>query len=126
MENISIALYTYFKGLEKGDTHMVLDVFAENALIHSPLYGDVYARDFYTESSAGMLQSDIALLNIFESKEQVNTAAVHFKYHMVLQDGTPAHFECVDIFKFDEAGKIADMTIIYDTAKLRTAFEKLI
>ena len=118
-------LYNYFKGLETGNVLMILDVFAENAMVHSPLYGDELAAVFYTKLFADTKQSDITLLNIFESTENNYTAAVHFKYHWVLADGTPTHFECVDVFKFNETGKIADMTIIYDTAKLRTSFEAL-
>lgn len=118
-------LYNYFKGLETGNVLMILDVFAENAMVHSPLYGDELAAIFYTKLFADTKQSDITLLNIFESTENNYTTAVHFKYHWVLADGTPTHFECVDIFKFNETGKIADMNIIYDTAKLRPAFESL-
>ena len=88
-------------------------------------FADQLAAVFYTNLFADTRQSDITLLNIFESIENNYTAAVHFKYHWILSDGTPTHFECMDIFKFDEQGKIADMTIIYDTAKLRPAFEAL-
>ena len=125
MQKLKDSIYTYFKGLETGNVAMILDVFAENAFVHSPLYGDQLAAVFYTNLFADTRQSDITLLNIFESIENNYTAAVHFKYHWILSDGTPTHFECMDIFKFDEQGKIADMTIIYDTAKLRPAFEAL-
>ncbi|CAN5457532.1 nuclear transport factor 2 family protein [soil metagenome] len=125
MNTIKNAIYNYFKGLETGNINMILDVFAENAIVHSPLYGDQLATVFYTKLFADTRQSDITLLNIFESIENNYTAAVHFKYHWILADGTPTHFECVDVFKFDENGKVADMTIIYDTAKLRPAFEAL-
>jgi len=126
MQKFTPVLYSYFKGLEMGNTGLILEGFAENAIIHSPLYGDVPAKKFYARLLNDTRQSDITLLDMFESKENNYTAAVHFKYHWILKDGTPTHFECVDIFKFDESGKIADMTIIYDTAKLRTAFEQLV
>src|SRR6478735_12137001 len=125
MLKLKDTIYAYFKGLETGNTTMILDVFAENAFVHSPLYGDQLAAVFYTKLFADTRQSDITLLNIFESTENNYTAAVHFKYHWILSDATPTHFECIDVFKFDEQGKIADMTIIYDTAKLRPAFEAL-
>jgi SnoaL-like domain len=125
VNNIREAIYNYFKGLETGNVNMIMDVFSDNAMVHSPLYGDQPAALFYTKLFADTRQSDITLLNIFESVENNYTAAVHFKYHWILADGTPTHFECVDIFKFDENGKVADMTITYDTAKLRPAFEAL-
>ncbi|HNP22839.1 MAG TPA: hypothetical protein PKM63_15705 [Panacibacter sp.] len=126
MEKFTPVLYNYFKGLEMGDTVMILESFAVNAMIHSPLYGDVPAKEFYTKLFNDTRQSDIALLNIFEGRDNNYTAAVHFKYHWILKDGTPTHFECVDIFKFDEERKIVDMTIIYDTSKLRSAFKQLV
>ena len=109
-----------------GDIELILQGFASNAMIHSPLYGDIPAKEFYGKLFNDTRQSDISLLNIFEGKDNNYTAAVHFKYHWILKDGTPTHFECVDVFKFDEEAKIADMTIIYDTSKLRSAFEQLI
>lgn len=118
-------LYTYFKALETADINLILSVFATNAIIHSPLYGDMPANRFYEALFADTNRSDISLINFFESTENKYTAAVQFKYHWILADGTPTHFECVDIFRFDEFGKVAEMTIIYDTAKLRTAFENL-
>jgi len=123
--NIKDTLYTYVEALETGNLERILNVFTENGIVHSPLYGDQLAAEFYTKLFADTKQSDITLLNIFESTENNYTAAVHFKYHWILRDGTPAHFECVDVFKFDENGKVADMTIIYDTAKLRASFEAL-
>jgi pimeloyl-ACP methyl ester carboxylesterase len=38
---------------------------------------------------------------------------------------TSTSFECVDIFRFDENGKIKELTIIYDTSKIRTSFEEM-
>jgi hypothetical protein len=125
MQNLKDAIYNYFKGLETGNKELVLSVFANNAKVHSPLYGDQQATVFYTKLFADTTQSDITLLNIFESTENSYTAAAHFKYHWILRDGTATHFECVDVFKFDESGKVADMTIIYDTSKIRTSFEAL-
>lgn len=125
MEKYTPVLYNYFKGLEMGNADMILEGFADNAMVHSPLYGDVPAKDFYTRLFGDTRQSDISLLNIFESRENKYIAAVHFKYHWLLKNGTPTHFECVDVFKFDESGKIDDLTIIYDTSKLRSAFEQL-
>lgn len=124
MENLSSVLYHYFKGLETGNLEMIADAFAENAVIHSPLYGDASAKEFYIKILSDAPQSDIAILNVFTGMEDINSAAVHFKYHLIL-NGTQSYFECVDIFKFDEAGKIKDMTIIYDTAALRAEIERL-
>ena len=119
------ALYKYFKGLETGNVSMIFEVFAMNAMVYSPLYGHTQAVQFYSKLFADTNRSDINILNIFESTQNNYSASVHFKYHWKLKDGTPTHFECVDIFAFDENDKITELTIIYDTAHLRTSFEAL-
>jgi hypothetical protein len=45
-------------------------------------------------------------------------------YDWVLKDGTPTYFECVDIFQFAQDGKIKQVSIIYDTAKIRVFLKK--
>ena len=69
--------------------------------------------------------SQISLKNIFLSTDSPKTAAAHFVYNWILKDGTPAPFECVDIFRFNEDNKIQELTIIYDTSSTREAFEKV-
>ena len=84
MQKFTPALYNYLKGLEMGNTGLILEGFAENAIIHSPLYGDVPAKKFYERLFNDTRQSDITLLNTFESNDNKYTAAVHFKYHWIL------------------------------------------
>src|SRR3954454_8097501 len=122
MKNI---LETYLKSLEAGDAKTIISLFSENGVIHSPLYGDVPAKDFYKDLFDDTTQSVITLSNIFQSSTNLNTAAAHFKYEWTLKNGTKTNFEAVDVFVFDEHGKIKEMTIIYDTAKTRRAFEML-
>ena len=63
-------------------------------------------------------------MNIFKSAKP-NVAAGHFKYDWILKNGEKTFFECVDIFKFDEKGKISELTIIYDTSKIKNSFDKM-
>jgi hypothetical protein len=123
MKNI---IEIYLKGLETGNTETITDLFSENGIIHSPLYGTLPVKKFYKDLFADTAKSVITLLNIFESSTNSNIAAAHFKYHWTLKDGTETNFEAVDIFNFNTQGKIEEMTIIYDTAKTRSAFEKLV
>ena len=39
--------------------------------------------------------------------------------------GGEFHFECMDISKFAQNGKVKQVTIIYATAKIRPVFERI-
>ena len=65
------------------------------------------------------------IINIFVSINNPRTAAAHFRYHWILKNGTPVSFECVDVFQFDDNGKIRELTIIYDTSKIRAFFDEM-
>lgn len=36
-----------------------------------------------------------------------------------LKDGSAVQFECVDVFEFDESGRVERMVIVYDTHPVR-------
>ena len=122
MRNI---IQQYFKGLELGDATLLILLFSENGIVHSPLYGDMHAKNFYNDLFADTTQSSISLLNIFDNSEKSNVFAAHFIYEWMLKDGNKTKFECVDIFQFDTQSKISELTIIYDTYQVRRIFNKL-
>ena len=114
-------LNQYVKALEKGLYNEIIHLFAEDAVVHSPLYGNVEASIFYTELFTDTKKSHIKVLNTFTGE---NAGAVHFLYTWILADGIKTSFECVDVFEFS-CGKIKDLTIIYDTYRVRKAFETM-
>lgn len=114
----------YLKGLEEGSYDNIINLFSSEAVINSPLYGKVKATNFYKELFKDTSNSKITLLNIFKG-ENPHIAAGHFRYDWILKDGTKTTFECVDIFRFNENEKITELTIIYDTSKIRNPFEEM-
>ena len=87
----------------------------------SPLYGTMPARDFYAALFADTEASDTTLLNIFDSSDNGGAVALHFRYGWTLADGTPVAFEVVDVIELTRArDAFAKLTIIYDTAPLRS------
>jgi hypothetical protein len=114
----------YLKGLEIGSYENIIKLFSPRAIVNSPLYGKIKAKDFYRKLFKDTSKSKITLMNIFKSKNPL-IAARHFCYDWILKDGTLTSFECVDIFRFNKNGKIVELTIIYDTAKIRPFFEKM-
>lgn len=115
----------YLGGLESGNIENIVPLFSDDAIVHSPLYGDMPASDFFKSLVADTNRSDITLINIFSSADKPDTCAAHFRYHWTLKDGTATSFECVDVFQLNELGKIKMLTIIYDTHKTRNLFERL-
>ncbi len=121
---ISEIIQSYLHALERGDEYGVLQLFAEGAIVVSPLYGRKKATDFYEQLFEDTAQSLITLLQIFKGAQK-GSAAAHFRYRWTLEDEQPVSFEAVDIFEFDNERKISKLTIIYDTAFVREAFERL-
>ena len=113
----------YLKCLEVGSYENIIKLFSSDAVIHSPLYGEIKAKKFYQDLFKDTSKSKITLMNIFVSQNNFKISAGHFQYDWILKDGTPTSFECVDVFRFDDNGKISELTIIYDTSKIRTSFE---
>ncbi|MCB1355262.1 MAG: nuclear transport factor 2 family protein [Maritimibacter sp.] len=111
----------YLAGLDAGDLDAVLALFAPGAEVVSPLYGTMPARDFYAALFADTEASDTTLLNIFDSSDNGGAVALHFRYGWTLADGTPVAFEVVDVIELTRArDAFAKLTIIYDTAPLRS------
>ena len=122
--NHSETLKKYLQFLEAGDYENLISLFSQDAVVHSPLYGQVAAVKFYKDLFEDTSESKLTLINIFAGEKE-NTAAVHFQFDWTLSDGTAAPFEVVDVCKFSSDGKIEELKIIYDSAKTRPAFEKL-
>ena len=121
MENI---IKKYFKSLEIGELSETLRLFSDDAVVISPLYGRLSAKEFYSALFQDTSASTLTVLHILKNdKEKV--MAGHFKYEWEMKNGKVVSFEGVDIFEMDETEKIKQLTIIYDTQATRTAFEKL-
>ncbi len=114
-------LAQYIHALEKGDYESIIELFTNDAVVSSPLYGEIKASQFYRDLLKDTVESKITLLNLFKSTKPVGAA--HFLYEWILKDGTVTSFECVDVVQISDDGRIEHLTIIYDTYKTRTAFE---
>lgn len=124
MQNLRKIIETYFESLETANMQTLKNLFAKDAIIHSPLYGDMPFEKFYADLFNDTAQSAITLLDVFESVNSGNVAAAQIKYEWTLRNSTSTSFIAVDIFQFNEESKITEVTIIYDTFKTRDAFQK--
>ncbi len=115
-------LTQYLQALQEGNYSDIMTLFTEDAVVKSPLYGEILASDFYKTLLRDTAQSKITVLNLFSKN---NVGAAHFLYEWVLKGGTLTSFECVDIIQVFH-GKIGKLTIIYDTYEVRQPFEKMV
>lgn len=108
----------YLRYLEQGATSKIIDLFAPDGYVDSPLYGMQKAADFYQALSADTISSTLKIRNIFED-HSTNSIALYFSYVWVLKNQEQVQFDVVDIIEFDRNNKIVMLKIIYDTVVSR-------
>ncbi|MDJ0840456.1 MAG: nuclear transport factor 2 family protein [Acidobacteriota bacterium] len=106
----------YLDYLSAGALENLLTLFAPDAVVHSPLYGTLPASRFYPDLLAATRSSELTYQTTYIDPTDPLAAALAFTYRWTLATGEVRSFQCVDLLRFDETGRIAELTIIYDTA----------
>lgn len=114
----------YIQFLESTDLPALSNLFSEEGMIVSPIYGTLPAREFYNILAKDTTQSKLTINGIFE-EPATGDIALYFQYDWTLQHGRQVTFDVVDILTFDEENKITSLKIIYDTVKAREWVEEL-
>lgn len=114
----------YLKHLENGDIEKVIDLFDENGIVDSPIYGIKKASEFYRELNNDTSNSELSLKGIFEQSDS-NDLALYFTYHWTLKNNEKVAFDVVDIIEFNSNHKIHKLKIIYDTVLSRKLVDSL-
>jgi len=117
------SIQAYLQALEAGDLQRITDLFTGEATVISPLYGEQSAPAFFRQLLADTDHSVLTPLRLFY-EERARSGAAFFLYEWILNDGRHVAFEVVDLFRFDEVGKIEELRIIYDTAPTRAILEE--
>ena len=123
MNAVTIAK-AYLDALTGGDYKALLQLFASDAVVLSPLYGEQPATAFYQKLLEDTRNSELTFLDVF-TNESGRRVSLNFRYRWTMANGLVSEFDCVDIFDIDENGKITRLKIIYDTARTRPAFHQL-
>lgn len=122
--NVEDLCRSYLAAMESGDLEALLANFADDATATSPISGKQPARDFYTYVMRVTSGRSMTLRTIFVGASDPLRAAVHVAYTRTVGDGKPATIEGVDVFELTEdRSKFAAVTIIYDTAPVRSDFD---
>ena len=104
----------YIEFLSIGEVEKIVNLFAENGKVNSPIYGEKQADIFYRELSEDTITSELKLKGIFEDADS-DRMALYFEYKWTVKSGKIVQFDVVDIFAFDNENKITELKIIYDT-----------
>lgn len=115
---------TYLKYLEKGDVSKILSLFTKDALVVSPVYGTLPAKEFYRKLKEDTKESIIRLDGIF-TEEGGERIVMVFDYKWTLRNGEEVNFKVADILEFDPVQKIKKLLIIYDTVGSRELVNSL-
>lgn len=115
----------YLQAIRDGDADAMLVLFANGAVVHSPLYGTLPASEFYPGLFADTASADVTLLGTMRGTSVEGRTLLSFLFHFdwVLPGGTAAPFDVVDVAELDDDGLISSIRIIYDTVDVRPAFE---
>lgn len=116
----------YLRALGNADLAGMLELFAEGAVVHSPLYGVLPATEFYPALFADTGAAELTLLGTMSGRTTSGGALVSFLFHFdwTLPTGIRAPFDVVDVAELDDEGRIRSLRIIYDTVDVRPAFEE--
>lgn len=115
---------TYLKHLENGNIAGLLNLFDENGIVESPIYGIKKADVFYRELNNDTLNSKIILKGIFDQNDS-NALALYFTYYWTLKSNKIVEFDVVDIIELNADTKIIKLKIIYDTVLSRKLVAEL-
>jgi len=124
MGNRSSIAKNYLKFLQNGDISQLLNLFSQDAIVDSPLYGIKKATDFYRGLQADTQSSELKLIGIFE-EENRSDIALYFTYKWTLKTREIVSFDVVDVIEFNDSDKIKKLKIIYDTVLARTLVNQL-
>jgi SnoaL-like protein len=116
----------YLGALGRADLTAMLGLFSETAVVHSPLYGPVPAREFFPLLFGDTAESRLTLRGVTDGTAADGTPLVSIWFHFdwQLPGGRRVPFDVVDVLELDNDGHIAALRIVYDTAGVRPVFEQ--
>ena len=116
----------YLKEFEERSLEGVLALFTPDAVVHSPMFGRVPAREFYTAFFKDSAKADVALLGVLGRGETASGGAITgywARFSSTFVTGARHQFDLVAVMELN-GGKISAFHIVMDTAFIRSTFEK--
>lgn len=109
VDHYTNAVDSYLRGLNEKDLEEILALYAENATVEDPVGSNVIVgmegiRKFYS----GAVTFDLKLTRTGPVRIAANEAAFPFQLEMEV-NGKLMRTDIIDVFRFDEQGKIVSM-----------------
>lgn len=100
-----ITIRRYLHAMAASDLPGVLDCFTPDALIASPVYGEVPVRRFYETLFADTVRASVTIRTLYRSEERPDRWIAHFGYVWVRWDQADMDTELIDLFELDSFGE---------------------
>lgn len=118
-EHMSDIVDQYIAAINAGDMPAVIALYADNAEVEDPA-GTVPKRgdailEFYNIAFSGGAKVELS----GPVRLSVKAAAFPFRAEISGPNGTVTHVEVIDIFDFNEAGKVEKMTAYFGPANIK-------
>jgi steroid delta-isomerase len=119
-EVISKAVKAYFAATRAMDEQAWVNTFAEDAVSNdpvgaSPIVGHQKLREFFQTITAAFKEVGLTEDDVFVAG---NGAAVRWTGRGVSKQGRKVHFEGIDVFEVNEAGKIQTLHAYWNPAEM--------
>jgi ketosteroid isomerase-like protein len=121
MDAIALAR-EYLDAVEAGDADRLLDLFAADAVVRSPLYGELPAAEFFPRMLGDTARAELELLGAAAGATVGGgrLAIWHSRFDWALAGGGDiVGADMVHVAELDADGRITVFTIVYDTAAAR-------
>lgn len=119
-EIVSKAIKDYFAALRAMDQRAWVNTFAEDAISHDPMgappiVGHEKLSEFFQSITAAFKEVGLTENEVFVAG---NGAAVKWTGSGISQSGRKVHFEGIDVFAVNEAGKIQTLYAYWNPAEM--------
>lgn len=103
----------YLHAMAANDLPGVVACFTPDALIVSPVYGEVPMRPFYEKLFADTLRATVTIRDLYRSAQRPDRWIAHFGYVWVRRDQADMNTELIDLFELDRSGdRITKLQIV--------------
>jgi steroid delta-isomerase len=108
-DEIAQVVSSYMRSIERGNADEVATLFADNAIFHNPVGGDVYrGREEIRAAYRAWLDGYKPGVDLVSLNAAGGEAAVHFQ---VSQDGQ--RIDVIDVITFDQEAKMTSLRAYY-------------
>lgn len=113
----------YMRGLNEKDLEGILSLYADNGTVEDPVGGKIVAgKDALRKFYSGAVNIDLTVTRTGPVRIAGVEAAFPFQLRMEVE-GKPMITDIIDVFRFDEAGKIVSMRAFHGPTNRRMAIE---